>query len=99
QTGGKPPANGRQLLKKEKKDKKDNNNIYSPKFEALWKEYPRKVDKGAAYKAYQARLKEGYTDEQLLKATKAYASYCRREQKEEKYIKHGSTFYGPTRPF
>lgn len=99
QTGGKPPANGRQLLKKEKKDKKDKNNIYSPKFEALWKEYPRKVDKGAAYKSYQARLKEGYTGEQLLKATKAYASYCRREQKEEKYIKHGSTFFGPTRPF
>ena len=57
--------------------KEYNNNRYSPKFEALWKEYPRKVDKGAAYKAYQARLKEGYTDEQLLKATKAYASYCR----------------------
>lgn len=100
QTGGKPLANGRQLLKKDKKEKKyNNNNIYTPEFEALWMEYPRQVDKGAAYKCYQARLKEGYTDEQLMKATKAYVSYCRKEKKEEKFIKHGSTFWGPTRPF
>lgn len=99
QTGGKPPANGRQLLKKDKKEKKYNNNIYTPEFETLWMEYPKQVDKGAAYKCYQARLKEGYTDEQLMKATKAYANYCRKEKKEEKFIKHGSTFFGPTRPF
>lgn len=99
QTDGKPPANGRQLLKKEKKDKKDKNNIYTPEFEALWMEYPRKVDKGAAYKFYQARLKEGYTADELLKAAKGYADYCRKEKTEEKFIKHGSTFFGPTRPF
>lgn len=99
QTGGKPSANGRQLLKKDKEGKEYIYNIYTPEFEALWKEYPRKVDKGAAYKSYQARLKEGYTADELLKATKAFADYCRKEKTEEKFIKHGSTFFGPTRPF
>lgn len=99
QTGGKPSANGRQLLKKDKEGKEYIYNIYTPEFEALWKEYPRKVDKGAAYKSYQARLKEGYTADELLKATKAYADHCRKEKTEEKFIKHGSTFFGPTRPF
>ena len=85
QTGGKPSANRRQLLNKDKKERIYKNNIYTPKFEALWKEYPRKVDKGAAYKSYQARLKEGYTADELLKATKAYADHCRKENGGEIY--------------
>jgi hypothetical protein len=31
--------------------------VYSPEFEALWRIYPRRVAKGAAYKAFRSALK------------------------------------------
>ena len=74
------------------------NDIYTPVFEDLWKIYPRKKEKAAAYKAYKARLHE-YSEEQLLTATKRYAEECRIMNTEERYIKHGSTFFGPSLPF
>ena len=68
-------------------------NAYPDHFEKCWSHYPRKIGKKAAYKAYKARLKAGVTKEQLLAATINYAKEC--QGKEECYIKHGKTFYGP----
>lgn len=68
-------------------------------FEAIWTIYPRKKDKAAARKAYEARLKDGWSPDELLSAVKAYAAECRKERRDEKYIKHGSTFFGASTPF
>lgn len=72
---------------------------YTPDFEELWQEYPRKVDKAQAYKKYKARLEDGYSHEQLLAAVRNYAAQCRRDRTEDKYIKHGKTFLGESTPF
>ena len=74
-------------------------NIYSADFETFWSEYPRKLDKAAAYKQYIARLNSGFSEEELLKAVRAYAKECRDEKREEKYIKHAKTFLGANTPF
>lgn len=83
-------------------DNNDNNvisNIYIAHFEETWKAYPKKRDKGAAYKAYMARINSGFSEEELFIATKGYADECKRENRPEKYIKNGSTFFGVNTPF
>lgn len=65
----------------------------------MWKIYPRKKDKASAYKAYNARLNDGYSEDELLTATKAYAEECKRNHTEERYIKQGKTFFGVNTPF
>ena len=81
------------------RDKDRDKNKYNVCFESVWKAYPRKKEKAAAYKAYSARLKDGYSEEELLKAAEAYAKECREKHTEERYIKHGKTFFGPSTPF
>jgi len=71
---------------------------YPASFEDFWKEYPRKVDKGNAYKKYQARVKSGYSPEQLLIAARNYRMECEREHTPDKYIKHAKTFLGDATP-
>lgn len=89
-----------------KKEDIKNNNIYPASdavktngFEAIWTIYPRKKEKAAARKAYEARLHDGWSPDELLGAVKAYADECRKERRDEKYIKHGSTFFGSSTPF
>lgn len=72
---------------------------YSASFETFWKVYPRKVDKGQAYKKYQARLKDGFRPEELQEAAENYAMQCKKERTEQKYIKHAKTFLGDATPF
>lgn len=95
QTDGKRVATTKEI----KKDKKYNNKYNNPHFRLLWEAYPRKKDKGLAYKAYKARLNDGYSEDELLKAVEKYAEECRCEKKEQKYIKYCATFLGPTTPF
>ena len=75
------------------------NNIYCSHFEEIYKIYPRKGDKKRAFGCYQARLKSGYSEEELMTATKNYAEYCKKEKREQKYIKLASTFFGVNEPF
>ena len=74
-------------------------NKYSLSFNEFWDAYPRKQDKGQAYKCYQARLNDGYTEEQLLTACKNYAEECEREKREKKFTKVASTFLSVNEPF
>ena len=80
---------------KEIKNKRSNN-IYAPSFEEVWKIYPKKKEKLASYKAYQARINDGYTEEELLKATKAYVAEC---EKTGRWVKTAKTFFGYNTPF
>ena len=80
----------------------NNNNIYTNNilaFSEFWKNYPRKQDKGMAYKKYLARLNDGYTEDELLIACKNYAAECEREKRDKKYIKVASTFLSVNEPF
>lgn len=94
---------------KEQKEQKSENPVpeekpvkkspYTTAFETLWSTYPRKKDKGNAYKKYKARLNDGWSEEELLAAVTAYATECKRNRTDEKYIKHASTFFSETTPF
>lgn len=85
--------------KKPAESEKKKRNDYGVAFEEFWKVYPRKVDKGNAYKKYQARLNDGYSDAELLAAATNYANQCQREKTEAKFIKHPKTFLSDTMPF
>lgn len=83
----------------ESKPKKTPKSGYEINFEKIWEQYPRKINKGGAYKAYQARLNAGYSEEELMQAVNNYAAECKKNKTEQKYIKHGSTFFGNSTPF
>lgn len=75
------------------------NNIYNAHFQDFWDAYPRKVDKKRAYKCYQARIKEGFSEEEMLHAAQAYSEECKKEHRDSKYIKHPATFLSVDTPF
>lgn len=81
----------------EENNKKENN--YSVHFESFWNAYPRKKEKAKAYKCYNARLKDGYSEEELLDAAVEYAKECKKRKTEERYIKLGATFLSANTPF
>ena len=81
------------------KDRLGKSYIYSSHFEEVYSVYPRKGDKKRAYECYKARLNDGFSEEELLTATKNYADYCKKENREQKYIKVAPTFYGVNTPF
>lgn len=89
----------RATTKESKEGKKEKNNKYTCAFDDFWKNYPRKVDKGNAYKKFQARLNEGYAERELITACENYAAECKRNKTEARFIKHASTFLSSTRPF
>ncbi len=72
---------------------------YTDRFPEFWDAYPRKKDKGLAYKAYMARIHSGYKPEDMIAAAKAYAQECKRKHTEKDYIKNPRTFVGPSEPF
>ena len=74
-------------------------NPYTEGFEAFWSAYPRKVEKGNAYKKYQARLNDGFAEAELLQAAMNYRAECQRKKTDPSYIKHPKTFLSDTTPF
>lgn len=84
---------------KENVNVKEKDKTYSCAFEELWKAYPRKKEKSAAYKAYKATLNKGFSEDELMTAVKRYAEECKKEQRDSRYIKLCSTFLGPNTPF
>ena len=78
---------------------RDRDKNYSVHFESFWNAYPRKKEKAKAYKCYNARLNDGYSEEELLTAATEYAKECKERKTEERYIKLGSTFLSASTPF
>ena len=81
------------------KSKNSISNKYSRHFEEFWGVYPRKSEKAKAYKAYCARLKDGFSEAELMAAATAYSSECKKDGREQKYIKMGATFLSASTPF
>lgn len=80
-------------------DGKNKRNKYTEDFEQFWKIYPRKVDKGQAYRKYCARIHEGHKPKELMQAAKNYAEDCKRNRTMMPYIKHAKTFLGESEPY
>jgi len=83
----------------QKTTQENGNGKYPHDFEAFWKLYPRQIEKRAAYKAWCTRRKEGVSSDDLILAAGNYATYCMAQGAEPKYIKHPSTFLGPSKPY
>ena len=83
----------------QKKTKQKKSESYSNDFESFWEIYPRKSDKGSAYKKYLTRLKDGWSPEQLLTAAKKYRAQIVANRTDQKYIKLCKTFLSDTTPF
>ncbi len=92
-------SDGENIEKQQLPEKKKKSSAYTTDFEAFWSIYPRKVDKGQAYKKYQARMKDGFSPEELLQAAECYARQCQTQRTEPQYIKHAKTFLGDATPF
>ena len=82
-----------------KEAKKPAGSQYTPAFEQFWEAYPRKDEKANAYKKYKARLNDGFSEEELLRAAMAYAAQCKKLQTEKHYIKLAKTFLSESTPF
>lgn len=65
--------------------------IYLQEFDFFWDEYPRKVAKGAARKAYLAAVRTTPADV-ILAGLRSAAAHWRSEKTEKKYIPHPSTW-------
>jgi hypothetical protein len=63
----------------------------------VWAEYPRKVDKFAAFKAYRARRRERIPHDDILSAVRNYATSV--ADRKPEHIKHCSSFLGRDRSF
>jgi hypothetical protein len=62
-------------------------------FAECWASYPRHEGRAAALRAYVARRRAGASADDLLTATKHYAASV--AGTERRFVKLGSTFYGP----
>ena len=76
---------------------------YSPEFEKAWQAYPKRAggnSKAAAFKAWNARLKDGVKPEVMLAGVKRYAAFARATGSVgTQYVKQAATFFGPDRHF
>ena len=86
-------------INQKKTKQKKSESCYSNDFESFWEVYPRKSDKGSAYKKYLTRLKDGWSPEQLLTAAKKYKAQIIANRTDQKYIKLCKTFLSDTTPF
>lgn len=66
---------------------------YELEFETLWSMYPNKKSKKDALRYYIRARKKGTTYEEVEQGLKAYLNYIKVDKTEQRYIKHGSTWF------
>ncbi|HCR0047675.1 TPA: hypothetical protein OMR90_004428 [Enterobacter hormaechei] len=76
---------------------------YSPAFEEAWQAYPKRSggnNKLSAFKAWNARIKQGVKAETMLEGVKRYAAFMASEGKiGTSFVKQAATFFGPDKHF
>jgi hypothetical protein len=91
-----PPTPSRPSRPSPQTDRKAMRSGKEPKgFAEFWAARPRRSGgdpRGAALKAYRARLKEDVTAEEMLDGIRRYAEFCHATVDNPKYIKMTSTF-------
>ena len=85
--------------KQEEQTKRKARDYSATGFVEFWNIYPRKEDKAEAYQCYKARLKDGYTPDELILAARKYADLCKRKRYEKEYIKKAKRFIGANGSF
>ena len=73
--------------------KKEIEEQYTNEFNKLWEYYPNKKGKDQAKSKYISARKNGTTYEEVANGLKNYLNYIKIEKIENKYIKHGSTWF------
>lgn len=79
--------------KKENIKEKPNNKLFESEFELLYEIYPKKQGKANALKSYIKARKEGVAMEDIRQGIQNYLKYITITKKEDKYIKHASTWF------
>ena len=68
-------------------------------FADTWLLYPKRAggnSKADAFKAWTARIKQGYTPEEMLQGTERYYQFCvATDLIKTQFVKTAATFYGP----
>lgn len=76
---------------------------YSPDFESAWLAYPKRAgsnNKQTAWKAWQARIREGVRSADMQAGVQRYATYIVATGKAgSEYVKQAATFFGPDHHF
>lgn len=81
-------------VKQELNTNNKNKEIYLKEdFEKLWQMYPNKKGKTNAYKAFVKAIKSGVSTEEIKQGIENYVRYIELEKVEQRYIKHGSTWF------
>lgn len=83
------PAKAKELLPSELETQPN----YELEFETLWSMYPNKKSKKDALRYYIRARKKGTTYEEVEQGLKAYLNYIKVDKTEQRYIKHGSTWF------
>ena len=85
-------TNNIQEVKKEKKVKNvKKEEDFSVDFLSFWNIYPNKKRKKESFKCWNARLKEGISVDDLLRASENYVA----QLKDMNFCMHSTTFLGP----
>ncbi|MDB4261379.1 hypothetical protein N9878_00790 [bacterium] len=76
---------------------------YCEKFEYMWAGRPKRSgpdSKANAYKAWSARVKEGYTEREMVEGLRSYGKHCAKEGKlGTPFVMQMQTFFGPALHF
>lgn len=76
---------------------------YSNEFEQAWQAYPKRSggnNKLSAFKAWNARIKQGVKPETMLEGVKRYAAFMASDGKiGTSFVKQAATFFGPDKHF
>lgn len=91
-SGGSLAAPAEKRMKRGARDCGPGSGGSEAEFAAWWAEYPRRINRAAAQKAYRARRRAGMTAEELVAANRHHAAYHAERGTEAEYIPHGSTF-------
>lgn len=77
--------------------KKENGRYdYPENFEEIWDIYPdNRGNKKSCWRKWKARINDGIDNQLLKEATKNYKIEIEHDGTDKKYVKHGSTFFGP----
>jgi hypothetical protein len=88
-----PPEGKKRAAKKE----------YSDEFNNAFSIYPKRQGdnpKKKAFEAWKARLREGFTESEMIAGVDRYLAYCQSEGSiGSQYVKQAATFFGPDKAF
>ncbi|HCL5935054.1 TPA: helix-turn-helix domain-containing protein [Citrobacter freundii] len=88
---------------KDSSENRSSKENYSNEFEQAWQAYPKRSggnNKLSAFKAWNARIKQGVKPETMLEGVKRYAAFMASEGKiGTSFVKQAATFFGPDKHF